>query len=240
MGTKKRRTLIGFDFETASLPDDNDTPPFPIEIAAILIDEETLEVFAGFQNYMRLPAGITIHPEAFKQHGKTAEWLAENGQSWDIVRADFLKWLADHGFPPPDGSEYDEKRKNQLIPFGQNILQFDLPILRKFMGHPQKGILSRLAVDTMLVAGFVNTACKRVYGWEGMPFRDPKTGYPSASLAAQMETFEIDASGHHGAAFDIRATLECYREHLKNYTLDLRKSAAFDSSGSALPEAPVW
>lgn len=243
MNEKKKRTMLGFDFETAALPDDNDTPPFPVEIACILIDEKTLEVFGSYHKYIKVPASVEISPDAVKTHGLTREWLEVNGVHWWDARTGLIEWLAGNGYHCPDGvSGYDDKRKNQLIPFGQNVIQFDTPILRRFLGHPQKNILSRYGVDTMCITGFVNQTCKTLYGWDGMPFRDPVTGNPSASLAAQMALFDIAADGHHGAEFDILATLECYRQHIRNYSTDLEKAQAFDAAGLSLPEPikPVW
>lgn len=237
--SKKKRTYLGVDFETANLPPDG-SPAFPVEISLVLIDAHELTIQAEYDAFIRLPDDVEMSPEAVALHGYTPEFLAANGRDFWVVADEIVAWLTAHGFPPPDGGGWDKERTGHLIPFGQNVVQFDAPILRRLLGSPAAGVLSRYAVDTMFVADFINQAAFHVYGWDGMVFRDPKTGNPSSNLASQMAALGIDAAGHHGAHFDIRATLECYRQHVAHYSDDLKKSAAFDAAGLTLPPLPRY
>jgi len=236
---KRKRMLMGFDFETANLPEYGEVA-FPVEVAVQLIDAHTLETVAKLQRFIRLADGVEMTQEALDTHGYTPEFLAENGRNFWDVRGDIINWLAREGYPAPDGGGWDKERTGSLIPFGQNVLQFDLPIMRKLLSDPAHRILSRFAVDTMLIADFINQAAFRTYGWDGFIFRDPSTGNPSSNLASQMAALQIPAKGHHGAAFDIEATRQCYVGHIVNYSDDLQKSAAFTAAGLTLPPLPRY
>jgi len=235
----KKRIYLGFDFETANLPTTL-SPAFPIEMAAILIDAHSLQIINTYHTYIKLADGVIMEKKALETHGHTEEFLNNAGEDFWIVRDNFITWLAANGHLVPDGGGWDAERSGKLIPFGQNVVQFDTPILRKLLGTPAEEILSRYSVDTMYIADFINQAAFKMYGGDGFIFRDPVTNNPSANLAAQMATLGIDNKGQHGALFDIISTLECYRKHIENYCEDMKKSSAFDAAGMTLPPLPRY
>ena len=234
------KKILAFDFETANLPPDNSSVAFPVELAMLLIDADKLAIETTFHRYIKLPATVEMSKEAQKTHGLTPKFLAENGVNFWEVSGGIQEWLAANGIMLPDGGPWDKDRANKLIPLGQNVVQFDLPILRKLMGGTASTVFTRSAIDTMLIAEFINTACRHAFGYDGMPFRHPTTGYPSSSLAAQMNGLDINPEGHHGAMFDVVTTFEIFKKHIENYGVDLKKSAAFTASGAILPEKPLY
>ena len=214
---KKNRAYLCFDFET------NDTllnNCVPVEFAALMVDINTLEEVGSFRRLMRLEEGETMSARAQELHGYTIQYLADNGIRRIEALVQFGEWLEVMGFPIPSRNE-DPDFSGTLYPMGQNILQFDLPILKTWMGYPAASIFSYSAVDTMLEANFINRAARHAFGWGAAPFVDPVSGYPSASLAAQCHALGIDLSGHHGALADARATLQCARAHLHHLAEDL-------------------
>ncbi len=224
--------VLAFDFETSNLPENGGQP---IEIAALLLDPKSLLEVDFFHRFMRLEEGEEIDQVAFEKHGKTREWLQDNGESRESVTWDFIRWLMRHGVRVPTTGEEIQDLGRQLQPLGQNIafdLQFMVPLLRRHMGEHAHRVFTHHVLDTMPLAAFINQAMIRAFGFQHAPFKDFETGYPSASLEAQVRAIGGDVETLHGALADIRFTAQAYRHHLQSLADDFTAARKWHNSNA--------
>lgn len=201
-----------FDTETSDLPENSGKI---IEFACLLADIKSKQEVASCQIFMYLEAGETMSPEAFKKHGRTQEWLKENGVSRKEGRQFFLEWLLSYGVMLPR-TEKDTELSRQLLPVGQNIA-FDIKMVTDWIGKERMGVFTFRVKDTMAIADFLNDCAQYHYGYDAILFRDPITGHPSASLEAQARHFGLDITQAHGALWDCRTAFWIWKQHLQNF-----------------------
>ncbi len=220
---KKTKYIFAFDLESNGLPESlGDAPLRPVELACLLVDLKTKEVVDTFNHFVRLEDDDVLEEEAVKTHGRTRAWLKKNGHSRTEVFAALWFWLEDHGIHIPMNEEEAKEHRAQIIPLGQNVDRFDIPLLRGWAedeGYPFFcEMFSFHSLDTLPIAKTINEAAITAFGYGAQPFADPETGFPSARLIHQalgcgFTQAEID-EGAHGALWDIHTTLTCYLHHI--------------------------
>lgn len=219
---KKPYPILSFDFETSSLPE---TGGLPIQFASQLVDPYTLLPVVDnnlFSVYMQLEEGEEIHPEAFKVHGYTKEFLQEKGVPRAEAARMFFAWLKFHGFNIPGdinrsavGDEaYKNKMYSQFAGLGQN-LNFDIYFLDQWIGREARNMFHFKFIDLMPMAELINTAMALGVSFGAIPFRHPETGLPSISLTSQAQAFGIEISGTHDAAEDVQLAAAVYKHHVE-------------------------
>ncbi len=85
--------ILYFDFETTGL---DHTKHEPIELAAILLDEQGKELARFEPRLMRVLNPYRPCGEALKVNGKTIDQIMEKGEYPGQVFEDFVKWIRKH------------------------------------------------------------------------------------------------------------------------------------------------
>lgn len=220
-----RRPIIAFDFETSSLLEDGGQP---VEAAFILADPVTLEpVGQPFHAFMYLEPGETMAPEALETHGYSPDWLRAVGCSRAQALEGFAAWLEPHGLHLPRTADSPKDWRRAVLPLGQNIVRFDLPVFERWAGPDAVQLFHYRALDTMNAAQLISDALMFAFGYNANPFWDEETGLPSASLVAQARYFGLDVSHAHGALWDAQTALFLYRQHLHGLARDFKFSNSY-------------
>lgn len=199
------------DFETSGLPEEGGKP---IECAAILTDLK-LNYIDSCHFFMYLEEGETMAEEALNLHGRTPEWLKNIGVSRKQGSEFFLNWLLSHGVLTSNKNMRGDAR-GQLMPMGQNV-QFDLQFMEMLIDTERMKVFTHRVKDTMSIANFINDLMIDTFGFETAPFVDEIHGYPSGSLIAQMQYYDMDTDGAHGALSDTWGALNVYKMHIQKF-----------------------
>lgn len=234
----KTKYIVAFDFESSDLLKNGGKP---VEIAAMLLDIKTRQYVDRFHRFMHLEPGEEMAKEAQETHGYTPEWLLQNGESRELARVGFLRWLDSHGVTAPWTQEMIETHRGQVMALGHNSARFDCEMMDQWLGPIVSQVFTYSPLDTLPLARFVNDACISAFGYGSHPFKNPENGHPSVRLSHIAASMGKDPSGAHGAAWDIARTVELYEDLVRNYKEDLVAAAAYreliaKKPGTAAPQ----
>lgn len=192
--------LVIFDFETCNLRCDEYSP---IQLAAIVLDPRTLEEvdggrFGGKDLLMEPLDWNLVEDDALQANGKTREQLAvAPGQK--VVWDSFVTFMKKYN---RDGSIY-----TRPIPIGQNILNFDLPIIRAMC--KKYGNLDSEGKPSIFSGLFqIDTMQNFWWWWESM--KEPAR-YSNDYV---RDYFGIKKDGAHDAMIDCEHTAMIFRKFL--------------------------
>ena len=224
----KCKYFLAIDFETSDILKQGGQP---VEFAAILLDLRSKEKLDTFHIFMKLEPGEIMAPGAQETHGITVEYLQENGVDRKTGFSYLWHWLKGHGitFPPTWDKETLDEHRGQLLPLGQNVGAFDVPMLERwaaFAGFdiPMINALTYNPRDTLNIAQFINDVFIEAFGYGAHPFKNPENGFPSVKLEHQALALGWDISGAHGAAWDIDTTVNLYLAHIKTMAADMKRA----------------
>jgi len=224
----KCKYFLAIDFETTTFLKEGGQP---IEFAAILMDLRTKEKLDTFHIFLKLEPGEEISEGAFETHGRDKKFLEENGVDRKTGFAKLWHWLKGHGvtFAPNKHKETLASYRGQLLPLGQNVGAFDVPIMERWAAFAGFDTIFMNSFtynprDTLNIAQFINDVFIEAFGYGAHPFKNPENGFPSVKLEHQALAVGWDGSGSHGAAWDIDTTVNLYLAHIKTMAADMKKT----------------
>ena len=183
--------FIVIDLETGGLITKEGGIPPVTEIAACVVDGDTLEDIGEFSTLVRPYTDLSRYtPMALQVSSITIDMLNKEGRQPELVIKEFIAFL----------KKMTKKKKCILV--GHNIDDFDLPIIDKFFkdfGEDlSKYVEVKTSIDTMW--------------W--MRFYKPEMA--KFNLGVCLEDMNIDLQQAHRALNDTRATKSMWVKLMKN------------------------
>lgn len=164
-----------------------------LQLAAVLINRHNLKEIKSFSSYVRTSKALynACTDGAFKTHGITYN-MVEHAPEWNKVKAQFTQTFRDYA--------YDVA--------GQNILQFDIPMLQSMEGP---GFTSQL----IWLQGRKRKRSRYIDLWPVFltagVFLDHPYGEKYASLRRVADHYNIKVGDKHDALEDCFITAEALR-----------------------------
>lgn len=179
------RALFWFDYENEGLNIEHHNP---LSIGYCITDIYGNKI-ADTQYHLVNCGTYDCTPEAFNLHGITHSMVLDHGITLDEVRDRIMEYTKDY---------------DRFIPAGQNIMNFDQPLLRRVhSAHPE--LLKKFD------RRFLDLQCLSLFLFPGERLK----------LSVCLDRFGLDQGKIHNAGHDVDCSIELFRSYRKLLTEDL-------------------